>query len=414
MLQNAQTQAWASQPQVGGQLNQGGLNSWGQHNQANSSWGQAAQPGPGISWLSPNPDPGAALALDKGQLAATPEESLWFQNKFKALQGLPSSMYRFPIDVLLHINDALVRDENSARRMEADSRMSQNAEFLIANPRAVQQGWDDRLTRLHPLWFQGGPACSAQFLWSQARTILGNDGVQALASYDMDTVGWGGSVTAKGWLELANPASKNLQLKLFNMVNVSSVTGQKAFSLVDGDETTINMGESLKEITEFREFENCLTTARVALSYVHPWNKSIEAIEGFMRSSNYCAGELAGRHNRAALLTGFVNYVFGRNAAAWKNRGMFLSADDLVGVWKAWFSKQPCSVVEPERKERKDFKSFQRQKNNLCRRFNSRTGCGKREDDCKTAFGLKLRHLCNFRLQNGRVCEKNHARHEHK
>lgn len=321
-------------------------------------------------------------------------------------------MYRLPVDVLLHLNDALVRDEHSTNKMEADCRMSSNAEFLLANPRAVQPGWDDRLTRFHPLWFQGGPACSAQTLWSQARNILGNEGVTALASYDMDSVGWGGSVTAKGWLELANPASKNLQLKLFNMVNISSVTGQKAFSLVDGDNTTINMGESLKEVTDFREFENCLTTARVALSYVHPWNKSIEAIEGFMRNSNFCASELTGRSNRAVLLTGFVNYVFGRNAAAWKNRGMFLSADDLTGVWKAWFTKQACSIIiEPVRKEKKD---FQRQKNNYCRRFNSKAGCDKKEDDCRTAFGLRLRHVCNYRMQGGKVCERRHARPDHK
>ena len=350
-----------------------------------------------------------------GQLAVTAEESQWFQNKFKALQGLPSSMYRFPIDVLLHINDALVRDESASRRMEADSRMAQNADSLLANPRAIQPGWDDRLTRLHPLWFMGGPACSAQQLWNLARNTLGNDCIPALASHDMDSVGWGGSVTAKGWLELANPASKNLQLKLFNMDNISSSTGQRAFSLVDGDDTTINMGESLKEITDMKEFENCLTTARVALGYVHPWNKSIEAIEGFMRNSNYCAKELSGRFNRAALLTGFVNYVFGRNAAAWKNRGMFLTADELRPVWTAWFSKQACSSVAPAKeREKKPTREFQRQKNNLCRRYNSKGGCDKKESDCKTTFGLRLRHLCNFRLPNGRICKRNHPSPDHK
>jgi len=346
----------------------------------------------------------------------TIEESNWIQNKFKSLQGLPASFLKYPLPTLLHLNDAIVRDENAMRRMEVDMRMTMNAESLIANPRAVAAGWDDRLTRIHNLWFMGGPACSAQALWEQGRLVLGNEGVAALSSFDMDSIGLGGSVTAKGWLELANPASKNLQLKLFNMDNISSNVGTKTFSLVDGEDTTISMGESLKEITDMKEFETCLDTVRAAMGWIHPWNKSIEAIWGFMRSTNYCAKELEGRANRAALLTGFVNYVFGRNALAWKSKGMFLTTDDLRQVWLAWFSRQASSAIEPRKRqgEGQHQRSQQRQKNDLCRRFNSRGGCDKKEEDCKTSFGLKLRHCCNWRLAGGRFCEKSHSRADHK
>jgi len=144
----------------------------------------------------------------------------------------------------------------------------------------------------------------------------------------------------------------------------------------------------------------------------------VEAIYGFMRTTNYCAQELSGRPNRAALLTGFVNYVFGRNALAWKSKGMFLTTDDLRQVWQAWFGRQASSAVEPKSGQRKQSDSqsqrYQRQKNDLCRRYNSRSGCDKKEEDCKTSFGLKLRHLCNWRMAGGRLCEKNHSRADHK
>jgi len=348
----------------------------------------------------------------------TNEETAWIQNKFRSLNGLPASFMRYPLPTLIQLNDAIVRDESIMRKMEADMKMTMNAEALAANPRAVQAGWDDRLTRIHNIWFLGGPACSAQMLWEYGRSVLGNEGVTALASFDMDSIGLGGCVTAKGWLELANPASKNLQLKLFNMDNISSSVGTKSFSLVDGDDTTISMGENMKEITDLKEFETCLDVARAAMAWVHPWNKSVEAIYGFMKISNYCAQDLAGRPNRAALLTGFVNYVFGRNALAWKSKGMFLTTDDLRQVWSAWFGRQASSVVEPRSQYKRQAESagqkFQRQKNDLCRRYNSRSGCDKKEEECRTSFGLKLRHLCNWRLSGGRLCEKNHSRADHK
>ena len=42
------------------------------------------------------------------------------------------------------------------------------------------------------------------------------------------------------------------------------------------------MGDSLLEIASFGDFKQALRTAREALSYVYPWNKSIAALEGFL------------------------------------------------------------------------------------------------------------------------------------
>ena len=195
----------------------------------------------------------------------------------------------------------------------------------------------------------------------------------------------------------------------------SSVSGGKSFSLLEGDDTTLSMGDSMRDITDFEDFKNCLSAARAAIGCVHPWTKSVEAIEGFMRNSSYCAQELSGRSNRAALLTGFVNYIFGRNAFAWKSKGMFLTADELRPVWKAWFAKQSSSIIDrPQQvKEQVQKKGQSMEKNDLCRRYNSKAGCARKEEDCKTFFGLKLRHRCNVRLPTGKFCELAHPRHQH-
>jgi hypothetical protein len=61
---------------------------------------------------------------------------------------------------------------------------------------------------------------SAQNTRLKAHEILKTDGVLALGNYDMDAIGYEGSVTAKGWQEIHNPASLNLNLKFFFISNV--------------------------------------------------------------------------------------------------------------------------------------------------------------------------------------------------
>ena len=148
------------------------------------------------------------MCIDSQVKALSTEETAWFQSKFKALKDIPDSMIgKLSFSTLLQLNEALARDASANKKLEADARMAQNADSLLVSPNTVLPGIDDRQGRIHELWFKGGPACSAQFLWNRAREVLGNDGIPALASYDMDAMGCGGCVTAKAWLELANPAS---------------------------------------------------------------------------------------------------------------------------------------------------------------------------------------------------------------
>jgi len=163
----------------------------------------------------------------------------WLKERFPALKSLPSSGYKMDIPSLMSINEQLVRDSRAFKKLEPEAKLSQNLEWSIQHPVTVAVGLDDRKTILHSARFIGGAACSAQELWLKARELLGNEGVQALGGYDLDAVGCGGSVTAKGWLELHNPASTALALKQFHMANVSSSSmGSKRVSSFEGGEGT--------------------------------------------------------------------------------------------------------------------------------------------------------------------------------
>jgi hypothetical protein len=342
-------------------------------------------------------------------------EHIW--KMLPALKDIPAEMLRsMPLSTVLQLNDALARETRSRKLMDADAKLQHNAELLNATPTTVEGGVDNRGSILHNARFLGGPGCSAQSIWLKGREILGTDGVPALGNYDMDAIGCGGSVTAKGWQEIHNPASPNLNLKHFHMGNVGGGSVASKRLCLEEDSSAFTVGDSLKEILYLEEFRRALYTAREAMSFALPWNKSISAICGFMQSSNFCAKDLANRPNRAALLTAFVNYTFSRNAQNWTNKLSFLTTNELAYVWTTWFGQQPSSALPAQRQEAKKQagKGPTKPRDDLCRRFNSATGCPNPGTDCKTTYGNKLRHLCNMKLHSGKQCEKNHPRHEHK
>jgi hypothetical protein len=239
--------------------------------------------------------------------------SIW--RLLPALKDVPNELLRsLLLSTVLQLNEALARETKNIRTMEADAKLQHNAEALAASPTTVDRGLDNRGSVLHSAWFLGGAGCSAQTVWLKAREILGTEGVPALGNYDMDAIGCGGSVTAKGRQELHNLASTGLNLKFFHMGNV--VAGSMATKRLSLEENSaaFTVGNSLKEIIDLEEYKRALHTAREALGFALPWNKSNSAICGFMQSSNYCNKDLNGRPNKAALLTGFTNYVFSRNA----------------------------------------------------------------------------------------------------
>jgi hypothetical protein len=93
-------------------------------------------------------------------------------------------------------------------------KMAKNLEMLRANPLYVPEGHDDRFSLLHDARFLAGAVASGVDLWRMAREVIPIEGYTPLANYDLDCIGLGGSVTAKGCLEAHNPGSQNICLKM--------------------------------------------------------------------------------------------------------------------------------------------------------------------------------------------------------
>ena len=93
-------------------------------------------------------------------------------------------------------------------------------------------------------------------------------------------------MTPKAWLELHNPASQELKLKMFHLPNVG-VSGPSGKRSLDGEE-----GESFKEIADLDSFKAALNTSREAMTSALPWNRSVGAIVGLMVNSGYMQEDL--------------------------------------------------------------------------------------------------------------------------
>jgi len=326
---------------------------------------------------------------------------------------------------IFSLNAALTKEMKIAHKQGAAAKLAANMQQLAQNPVRVEPGLDDRKTKISSSRFTlGGLCCSNQEAWLHGKSHIGQDGILAIGCYDMDSIGCGGCVTPKGWLELHNPGSTELKLKHFYMPNVgSAASAGKRVSVEDGSDA-INIGDSMKEIADMEGLRSALNAAREAMCSVMPWNRSISAILGFFCNNNFCQADLQGNIRRAAILAEFVDYVLSRNAMNWSNSLAFLTTDDLTHVWNTWRSKRTYSIMssvldkssrESSRGPPSKFPRKQ-EKDDICRQYNSTQGCPKKTEDCKTPFGFKLRHVCNVFLQGGKGkrCEKDHPRKDHK
>ena len=225
------------------------------------------------------------------------------------LKGVPENfLEKRPLSAMFQLNSALQKERKNTEKLGANARLAQNAKKAVACPATIASGLDNRRDLLHKARFLGGACSSLTDQWAAARAAIGETGVVALGCYDLDAVGCGGSVTPKAWLELHNPASQELKIKMFHLPNVanSGLSGKKQ----DGSEE----GESLREIADLDSYKVALNTAREAMSSALPWNRSIGAIVGLMINTNYLQEDIGGNPKRAAILVEFTDYVFGRNA----------------------------------------------------------------------------------------------------
>jgi hypothetical protein len=106
----------------------------------------------------------------------------------------------------------------------------------------------------------------------------------------MSSVGMGGFVTSKGWLELGTQGSSKLKVEYFNLNNAAKSTTSK-----------VSEGED-SEMKDVSEFELALRTLRSAAQFACPWNYSYLALENFLYSKQFCKAELKNDPNPARTL----------------------------------------------------------------------------------------------------------------
>jgi hypothetical protein len=333
------------------------------------------------------------------------------KEKFPFLQGFSDSFLRAnKPESLLKMEATSLKMKEMERSKDAEEKLAANRAALGSTSITIKEGKDDRWSTLHQGRFLPGAGCSAVRIWLTARDTIGLTGSPPLGNYDMAAVGLGGFVTPKGWVELANPASSRMSIRLFNINNCSA----KASSLkADGGDAT------LSEFTEIGEFKLALRTLRSAASFVMPWNQSYAALENFLVSSQFCKEDIGHLDKQAQILTSFTDYVLAENASKWRNSEPFLTAGDLKAAWQAYFSARPQSVLgkkqsNPQSKNKWQKPSFSTasQKEDrrklpaipVCYNWNKNT-CNKPDGQCTTFNGTPLRHVCDERTNPANLAE---------
>jgi len=312
---------------------------------------------------------------------------------------------------LLKMESTAIKLKMLERSTDHDDRLASNRMSLEDNGVILSRGEDNRWTKLHPARFLPGMACSTKKMWTEAREQLGLTGGKPVGCYDMGSVGMGGFVTNKGWIELANPSSSKISLRMFTINNCGSkLMGGKSDATKD---------QELNDIVELGEFKVALRAMRVAASFVAPWNFSFVAIENFLVQSNFCAADLGNLDKQAQILTQFVDYVLGENSNKWRDSEPFLDTTALKGHWESFFAARPQSGLAAKAKQ----SSQQAQKKppttqrrpwiDICFDWNNGR-CLKAPGQCKSLRGTDLRHVCSWVLDRSKTppvyCEKNHPR----
>jgi hypothetical protein len=304
-------------------------------------------------------------------------------------------------------------------KKDAEEKLANNRAALGTNPTPVKDGVDDRWLLLHPARFLPGAGCSAAKLWLAARESIGLTGAPPLGNYDMNACGLGGFVTAKGWVELANPASARMTIRYFNINNCNA---KASTHKPDG-------GDSLMaEFTEIGEFKLALRTLRTAAMFVMPWNFSYVALENFLISNQFCRDDIGSLDKQAALLTSFTDYILAENASRWRNAEPFLAAGDLKTAWQSFFSARPQAALARKAQAQQQLQQPARNKQNqqaaratpppagnsatnrrlpfipVCYNWN-RNICPKPDGSCISRYNVPLQHVCDHRPNPANLLE---------
>lgn len=356
------------------------------------------------------PDPGSTSQ----NLVLNPDILASLKRRHKFLEEYDDNLFsNYSLETLISLEATSLKLKNLEKAKDCEDKLSNNRDNLESTFSQVPAGTDNRWSTLHEARFLPGAACSAKKLWLRAREVLGDKPHIPVSTYDMHSIGLAGHITSKGWCEIHNPGSSSLQLRQFSINNCGKKVTTKG-SIVGDDE--------LQDIGELGELKCALRVLREAMAYVHPWNKSVSALEGFLVQSNYCSQDLEGIEKQAVILVQFIDYVLRENSNRWKGMECFLTAGDLKGAWDSFFGARPQAILVKVKKQfqsnKQAFQFSQFSQNNqpspnpstktpytvtanmfledMCVNYNMGR-CMKPPGTCFTKKGRALRHVCNFK-----------------
>ncbi len=346
------------------------------------------------------------------------EDLAHLKTRFPFLAGFSDHFLKNqPLDRLVKLESAQRKIKELERSKDAEDRLSSNKSNMEETFTEVRAGRDNRSSVLHDARFLCGSSTSAGRIWLAARKAIGLNGYPPVNSYDMEAVGMAGVVTAKGWIEIHNPASSRISIRQFNINNCGSRIGGSSQENQEPD------------IADLGELKLALRAMRTAMTLVMPWNLSIAALEGFLLQTNFCATDLSAVEKKAQVLTQFCDYVLNRNSERWRNEQPFLTSGELKEVWFTFFSARPQASFQHRGRGQPAQKKMRLSNPptndrpahhsdpafmalNICFLYNEGR-CMKPAGSCSTKYGRPLKHVCNYLEDTSKpseVCGKDHPR----
>jgi hypothetical protein len=374
------------------------------HSMANLQHAPGYQPRPSAQSVFPDPAHSGSGRISTADL-------LVLKEKFPQLGDFSMDFLQSrTMDELLRIASTSLRIKDAERARETEDRLAANKSALHSKFYNVAAGRDNRWTELHPARFLPGAAATAPTQYIKAREVNGLSSPPPLGCYDMTSVGMGGFVTSKGWLELGTYGSTKMKIEYFNINNAARSSNKKS----DEEDTVL-----MKDVAEF---SLALRTLRSAAQFATPWNYSYLALENFLHENEFCKVDLKNDENPARTLCQFSNFILGENANHWRDNTSFLTTAELSGYWKSFIGARPQGRASSSAESSQPKPPTQQQKPkekkrkfpfvDICGKWNS-GNCNKAPGSCYNFRGILLRHCCNWRdpsQPNSQPCGAAHQR----
>ena len=240
------------------------------------------QPSPIPSDGPPNPH----LPFSSSEPRYSDKELEDILSLFPWAENLPSSLIQK--STLLEISSMNKSNLTSSdlSRQGMSNRLQANSKSLSA-PKFTGSHCDNSSNELRPVRFDRFPRISIRDLMIAAKKQIPVNGIPPCDTNDLEFFSLANHVSARGWVEVHNPGSTSMTLKMFSRFNSSSSSSssQAKFSLLANGEA-IGVGENYKDIFSMSELKQSLRAYQQASFMALPWYPAPTALILFLEHQN--------------------------------------------------------------------------------------------------------------------------------